>query len=409
MTTTQRILTKPQARRFMLAHQGLLANNRFVGKEGILDFVRRVGCIQFDPLNVVGFNQHLVLQSRIANFTPTMLEELLYSDRKLVDGWDKNMSIYLTEDWPYFSRLRKDALSRLENMPYVKEIVPQVINTIMMDGPRSSADLDYNQVVEWPWAPTRLSRAVLESLYFSGELIIHHKLRTRKVYDLTRNYLPNELINANDPNPTLEDYWEWYVLRRIGAIGLLWNKSGDAWLGISGLKSQERAAAINRLLDKKKIIPVQVEDIKIPLYVRAVDLPLLDETAEKDYHYPSRAFILAPLDNLMWDRKLLRELFEFEYRWEVYKPVTERQFGYYVLPVMCDDRVIARFEPVLDKKKKELIIKNWWWEPNAEKSPKNFELIRACFYDFLQFTGMNELRLELSSVSDLKWLLSLQQ
>jgi len=87
-------ITKEQARQFILVYQKIIPARKLLGKEGVLEYIRRVGCIQFDPLNVVGHNPYLVLQSRIKNFKPEYLRELLYSDRKLLDGWDKNMAVY---------------------------------------------------------------------------------------------------------------------------------------------------------------------------------------------------------------------------------------------------------------------------------------------------------------------------
>jgi uncharacterized protein YcaQ len=239
-----------------------------------------------------------------------------------------------------------------------------------------------------------LSRAVLESLYFSGDLVIHHKERTRKVYDLVNRHLPDIYLQASDPNPTQEDYWEWYVLRRIGAIGLLWNKPSDAWLGISSMKSKERNEAFERLQEKGKVIGLQVEGVLPQLFIRAEDIPLLEKTMSEDYSYPSRAFVLAPLDNMIWDRRLIKELFDFEYRWEVYKPLAERQFGYYVLPVMYNDCFIGRFEPGMDRKNKELVIKNWWWETDFILTAPLIDSLRECFKNFMLFTGAETVRLE---------------
>ena len=103
-------LTKAQARRFLLAHQGLWPPHGLRGKEGVLSLVRHLGCIQYDPLNIVGTNPELVLQARVGDFTPALLAELLYQDRALLDGWDKNVSIYAVEDWPYFARRRAGLL-----------------------------------------------------------------------------------------------------------------------------------------------------------------------------------------------------------------------------------------------------------------------------------------------------------
>ena len=100
-------LTKDHARRFLLTHQRLRPPRQLSGKTGIMDYIAHVGCIQFDPINVVGCNPDLVLQSRIADYSPTLLEELLYTDHRLVDGFDKVASIYPASDWAYFTRRRE--------------------------------------------------------------------------------------------------------------------------------------------------------------------------------------------------------------------------------------------------------------------------------------------------------------
>ncbi|MBR6499110.1 MAG: winged helix DNA-binding domain-containing protein, partial [Clostridia bacterium] len=99
-------MTRQQARQFILAKQGLIGAHRFTGKGGALAFVKQAGCIQFDPVDVCGKNAELTLQSRVRGFKKSMLSELLYKDRALVDYSDKELSIWPTEDWPYFSSYR---------------------------------------------------------------------------------------------------------------------------------------------------------------------------------------------------------------------------------------------------------------------------------------------------------------
>jgi uncharacterized protein YcaQ len=107
-------ISKEELRRFLVVYQGLYTNNTFIGEEGIKKFIERVGCIQYDPLNIVGRNADLVIQSRIEDYDPVMLEDLLYNKRELIDGWDKMMSIYCTEDWPYFERIRNKKKKKLK-------------------------------------------------------------------------------------------------------------------------------------------------------------------------------------------------------------------------------------------------------------------------------------------------------
>lgn len=401
-------ITKKQARRYLLAHQGLWPPYKLKGKTGVLEYIHRVGCIQFDPLNIVGRNPELVLQARVSGFQPVMLQELLYKDRKLLDGWDKNMSIYSMEDWPYFHRRREAAKRNPGRSPEpVRSILPQVRQALEESGPLSSLDLDFNQTVDWSWAPTRLARAALESMYWRGELVVHNKVNTRKVYDFASRHLAEDLLSASDPNMTEEQFHDWYVHRRIGGVGLLWDKSGDAWLGMPGIKSKERKSAISRLLNKGRLVEVGVDGVKLPLYMRSEDEMLLNQTL--DSRTPlSRASIIAPLDNLLWDRRFVEALFDFTYIWEVYKPAAERHYGYYVLPILYGDRFVARFEPGQDKMNGTLIIKKWWWEPGVRQSQRMHNHLVQCFSQFLNYLGANNLRIENTAIekASLDWLVS---
>ena len=377
-------ITKKQACIFILSYQGLWTTDEFQGEKGILDYIKHVGSIQYDALNVVGYNSDLVLQSRVPDFKHEMLMDLLYTKRKLIDELDKEMCIYSVEDWPYFRRHRMAAFERYGGetepiMPYLKE----VRKAIEEQGPLSSIHLNLKEIVDWAWTPTRVSRATLESMYLWGELIIHHKVNTRKVYDFSNRHIPKALFEAEEPNITIEEYEDWYVLRRIGAVGLLWSKAGDAWLRMPGIKSKERVLILNRLLKSGKVFQVQVEDIRFPFYVKCEDLELLKATFKGEKIKTKwRAHIIAPLDNMLWDRGLVKELFDFQYRWEVYKPVSQRTYGYYVLPVLYGDKFVARFEPGRDKDSGALIIKNWWWEQGVVQSEDMEQALKECFEKF---------------------------
>lgn len=398
-------ITNAQARRFLLQHQGLLQPRTFNGKADIMAYFERVGCIQYDPLNIVGRNPDLVLQSRMKDYRSDILRELLYEDRLLVDGWDKVMSIYPAADWPFFQRRRDTELHRQkykgqELLPFL----PKVRNEVRERGPLSSIDLDFDDTISWPWGPTRVSRAALETLYFAGELVIHHKVNTRKVYDFSSQHLPADLLAAPDPNPTQEDYYAWILLRRVGGIGMLWNRASDAWVGINGLKSAERQAAIDRLMSEGKLLEVQVENIEYPFYMPAANLPTLQASLNEETQ-PPQAAIIAPLDNLLWDRRLLETLFDFNYRWEVYKPKAQREYGYYVLPVLYGERFIARLEPSYDKKKGILAIKNWWWETDVETTPEMQSALHDAFQHFFTYLGAKSIELgeDAAAVKDMEW------
>ena len=167
--------TNKQARHFILLKQGLIGDYKFTEEQGICDYIKQAGCIQFDPIDVCGKNSELVLQSRVEGFSKDMLYKLLYIDRKLVDYFDKNMSIFSIDDWKYFSKQRINYGQNIRSKDQIDAVREEIKEIIREKNFVSSKDINFNKQVDWYWSPTTLSRAVLETLYFGGELIIHHK------------------------------------------------------------------------------------------------------------------------------------------------------------------------------------------------------------------------------------------
>lgn len=398
-------LTKKEARKFILYKQGLLGDRRFIGKSGILDFIRQAGCIQFDPVDVCGKNPEIVLQSRIGGFTKAMLYELLYVDRKLVDYFDKNLSIMPMEDWKYFERERENHRQWERSHEEILQVHDKIIAAISEKGPLCSADLDISQKVDWYWSETKLSRAALEHMYFTGELVIHHKggngdttdkksgrsnapgkSGNVKYYDLATNCIPEEILKAPDPYTDDFAYRKWCVLRRIGSLGLLWNRASDAWLGIQGLKAGERNDIFEQLISEGCILPVRVEGITHTLYCLAED-EWIAEYSKGESPAKQRCEFIAPLDNMMWDRNLIKEIFDFEYKWEIYTPQSQRKYGYYVLPILFGERLVGRIEMSYDRKNRQLNVSNIWYEPGVRVTKKLESGIKSALKRFEAFNG----------------------
>lgn len=344
-----------QARHFLMARHGLGDDIRWHGRSGILEWIRDAGCIQFDPIDICGRNADLVLQARIGGFRKGDLEALLYTERALLDGWDKNMSIYPAEDWPHFARKRNGALEAVRSREAVDAVRRHVLDEIERRGPLCSSDFDLNEKVEWYWAETQLSRAALERFYHQGALLVHHKVGTRKYYDLAERILPEGILSRSDPNPDKDAYLQWHLARRIRSVGLMWNRGSDAWLGIDGLDAAGRNRTFAGLEERGEILRVDVDGIPEPLYLHRDHAPLLDSVLETE-----RLVFLAPLDNLMWDRNLIEALFGFQYRWEIYTPKDKRRYGYYVLPMVRRGRFVGRAEPVREQGK--IVLRDVWWE-----------------------------------------------
>ena len=373
-----RTITKEQAKRFILCKQGLLGKHRFAGKEGAYQYVRQAGCIQFDPVDVCGKNAELTLQSRVKGFTKQMLADLLYQDRLLVDYSDKELSIWPREDWPYFAGDREMSKAHGASFPGIPELEERAVAYIRQHGPVSSDTLPIEGKIFWHssmhWSgnwhgQSPAARSVLEQLYTDGVLLIHHKSGSRKFYDLADRYFSPELLSAPNPCENEAAFRQWRVKRRIGAVGLLWNRRSDAWLGMdmSTAQRQETFAALERV---EAITPVQVEEIHSPLYLLSSDQPLLEAVIADTIDDHARLEFLAPLDPMLWDRKLIEVIWNYQYSWEIYTPQEKRKYGYYVLPVLWGDRFIGRIEAAADRKAGALIVKNIWYEPGVRQTKK---------------------------------------
>jgi len=380
-------LSLPQARRFLFTQQFLYPPRSLRGPEDALRIFERLGCIQYDPVDQVGHNPELVLQARLSGYTPALLNDLLYSSRRLWDGFDKVMSIYQAQDYPCFTRLRE----RMKTHHWGRELPSEdvtnmVLNEIRSRGPLSSIDIEHEARADWHWGGTRLVRVVLESQYGMGRLGIHHRVGTRRFFDLVENLLPAEIFAAPDPHGTLEEYQDWHTLRRVGGLGLAHPGAGEQWLGIFGSKAPERQASLQRLQEKGDLLPVRVDGLnRHTFYIRRADAHLLEEL-DTPAPEPRLAFI-APLDNLLWHRDRLRWLFNFDYIWEVYKVAETRKYGYYVLPVLYGDRFIARLDPALDRKAKRFTLRNWWWEEGFTPDEGLLPALEEALGEFLNYLG----------------------
>lgn len=381
-------ISKEELRRFLVVYQGLYTNNTFIGEEGIKKFIERVGCIQYDPLNIVGRNADLVIQSRIEDYDPVMLEDLLYNKRELIDGWDKMMSIYSAKDWPYFKRVRDERKKEVENVLKNRNsldainYVEPVKEFIQKNGSTIPSEIDLGSVEKGRWGHGKLSSATMDYMWNSGELGVKEKKNTQKKYDLIERLLPSEILYESEPFQNDEEFYKWYVKRRIGSIGAYWDRSGEGWLGNYISNKTLRQRVLNGLVDEGELVLIRVENLKETFYLRKEDISILNYSTSINR---SNVKFLAPLDNLIWDRKLTRDIFDFDYTWEVYKPIDKRKYGYYVLPVLYGDRIVARFEPELHRGNKPLVIKNWWWEDNFEVTNDCIDSVKEALDKFCKY------------------------
>ena len=371
-------ITREQARQFILCKQGLLGEHRFAGKDGAYRYVCQAGCIQYDPVDVCGKNAELTLQSRVKGFAGEMLSALLYQDRLLFDYADKELSILPTRDWPWFSGYRERSRAMGKTFGGLAELEEAALAYIRQNGPVSSDTLPVKGEIFWHssmhWSgnwdkKSQAARSVLEQLYTDGTLVIHHKKGSRKYYDLAERHLDAALLGAENPCEGEEELLRWRVLRRIGAVGLLWNANSPAFLGID-LRADARRRVFSALEAEGRIFSVLVEGIRAPFCCRSEDAPLMEAVLNGTADRKPRLEFIAPLDPMLWDKKLVAALWDFRYSWEIYTPKDKRKYGYYTLPVLWGERFIGRIEAAADRKNQVLTVKNFWPEPDIRMTKK---------------------------------------
>ena len=385
-------ISKETARRFLLMKQGLFGDHIFEKKRGAYEYVRQAGCIQYDPVDHIGRNAELTLLSRVKGFKKKDLYDLLYKDRKLFDYPDMEISIIPTEDWPYFERFRSLSRENGRNFKGLQEYEKRALEYIEDHGAVSSSSLPISDEIlwyssihwsgDWEGGKTKASRSVLEQLYTTGELIIHHKEGSRKYYDLADRHIPEDILKAADPLPDEYDHIKWRARRRIGAVGMLWNRNSTAFLGIHGLNVQIRDRVFADLLADKEITRITVEGIDAPFYILKEDRKLLKPASDPSVR-SNRCEFLAPLDPLLWDRELIKKIFDFTYSWEIYTPKEKRIYGYYVLPVLYGDRFVGRIEH--KKENGDMYIGNIWFEKDIKRTRRILQAVNRRMKGFARF------------------------
>jgi uncharacterized protein YcaQ len=327
--------------------------------------VERLGSLQFDPLEIAGRNHDLVLLARIAGYRREWTDALLYEERWLYEAYNKGLSLLPIAELPYYrvgwdvNRVRHGAATFVEHA----DLVAELLDRIRRDGALSSTDMEPRAAIEWYWRPTNQVRAILEALAEAGVLGLARREGNRRVYDLAERLFPAGLLAERR---TEEEQRRHKLLSRYRAHGLLGASGGQAeiWLGTAAT-AKDRYRRRDELIEAGTLVPVEVEGIRGPRYVIGEEVALLEEAAgaiEAGEPAGDGVAFLAPLDPLVWDRDLLRSLFDFDYVWEVYVPAAKRRWGYYVLPILFGDRLVGRIEPRIERATGALRILGLWWQ-----------------------------------------------
>jgi uncharacterized protein YcaQ len=391
------------ARRFILGKQGLWPGRRWRGIDGTEQAMRAIEYLQLDPLQILARSQDITLHSRVLDYTPGMWEEVTYQQRKFFDwgGWLAVRPMDELPHWRVVMRRERDGDagdSRIRRMAREHaEAIEEMRAVLRERGTVSNRDFAMaTRKRTLSYRGRKDSALALYYLWRTGEVMTHHRERFERVYALTETVAPEHLIYES----TEAEADRFLVKKDVSFSGLSpLRRTSDMFHG-RGEPDRAAKQLLGAMLAEGDLIEVQVEGWKAVHYAQGLDAEVLRELSAGRVPQAwtplsttttDEVVFLAPLDHVS-ARGRAKGLFGFDYVWEVYKPEKERKFGYYTLPVLWGDRLVARFDSKLDRTTNTFVILGMWLEEEALGTNEAFaEALAGGLARFMRFLGATRL------------------
>jgi uncharacterized protein YcaQ len=345
-------LTVAQARRIALGAQGF-ADARPTGRvdaRHIRRVLDRIGVLQIDSVNVLVRSYELPLFARLGPHSRALLPDLVERRRELFEYWAHEASFAPVELHPLLRWRMEAAAGHAWNhvramQRDLPDYVAAVYDEVKARGPISSSELSDGGTKSGPWWGWSKGKSALEWLFWSGALTSAGRgPNFERRYDLPERVLPKAILDA--PTPTEEDAHRELLLRGARHHGVGTARDLSDYFRINIRKGKARLA---ELVEDGRLLPVQVGDWKEPAY--------LHPDARRPRRVNARA-LLSPFDSLIWERARAERLFGVRIRIELYTPAPKRVHGYYVLPFLLGEQIVARVDLKADRKASRLLVQS---------------------------------------------------
>ncbi len=387
------------ARRFILGKQGLWPGRRWRGGKGTEQAMRAMEYVQLDPLQIIARSHDIKLYGRVLEYTPALWEDVAYKQRKFFDwgGWLAVRPMDELPHWRVVMRRERDSNPRLRSTAKAHADAIVEMRAILRErGTVSNRDFKTAaRTRTQDYRGRKDSALALYYLWRTGEVMTHHRERFERVYALTDSVAPTILIRESDDEATDR----FLIKKEVAFSGLTrLNRVADSYF--RGVPLDKVNALRAAMLADGDLIEVQVEGWKHVHCALGSDVKILRDLiagrvpkawTPLDTTTTDEAVFLAPLDQVS-ARGRSKLLFDFDYVWEVYKPEHLRKFGYYTLPVLWGDRLVARFDSKLNRETNTFVILGLWLEDKALGKDEAFaEALARGFARFVAFLGAKKL------------------
>ena len=401
MATPHDIIKASAARHMLLHAQGLYEDVDQQLTPAILrQLILKMGYIQLDSINIIERAHHLTLLSRFANYKKEHLKALHEDHRALFEHWTHDASILPVEffaPW-HHRRIRFISRPRIEQWINSKlghqpeQLIEAVLKRIEDEGPLQSRDFQHHPKGSpgetvggwWGWKP---AKAALEFLWWQGELGIASRKHFQKFYDLNERLHP-EQITIQPPDEAA--FVDWVCEESMKR--LVFATATELRDFFHTCTLQEVRNWIQRQLAAGSLVNVLIE----PAGSDRKPYAAVALSGWKRFHEQAtcacetiddRIRLLSPFDPVIRNRERAAHLFDFEYRFEAFVPAAKRRFGYYVLPMLQNDRLIGRCDLKLHRKESELEVKNVWWENHIKPTKKLESQFENAIHELASFVG----------------------
>ncbi|SEH01573.1 hypothetical protein SAMN05444920_12121 [Nonomuraea solani] len=382
------ILTLESARRLAVTSQHLAGPPADGGLEGMRQVLRRLRCLQLDPVNAVARSHLLVLWSRLGAYDPADLDVLLWQERWLFEYWAHAASIVLSEDYPIhqlmmrrypgersgYGRLVRDWLAAND------ELRRHVLDRLAEKGALPPGAFEDVAAVAWKssgWTNGRNVERMLDFLWTQGQIVVAERRGRTRHWDLTTRWLPDWAQGEPLSEVEAVTLATEHALRALGvarAIDIERHFTRDRYPGLTQV--------LEELESRGRVVPAQVEGGDERWYIHRDAL----EQAE----WQPRTTLLSPFDNLICDRERTQRLWGFTFRTEMYVPKHKRQYGHYIMPILHGERLIGRIVPKIDRRRGVMEIEGVFPELDTVADPDTVRAVHDAITDLAGFAGARE-------------------
>lgn len=373
-------LTQNKAKDIWIKAQKLDERNPFgSGAEAVKKAVKHLGYVQIDTINVIERCHHHILYNRIHHYKKSDLHRAQTIDKTVFEYWTHALAYVSADDYRYFIHQMK----RFEKLPgiwfgSVKDEEMKKVMSLLKQGVLSIRDIKDDTLVEkqHEWASKKPSKKALQMGFYSGKFVVSEREGMLKKFDLAhRHFGWDKLPKSATPH----EYTEYTIERALRAQGIV---SLDSICHLDPKAKPATLKQIEKRVKKSELIEVQIQGCEKYQHW------LKPEALDAKINTSKLTHILSPFDPLIIQRKRLKMFFDYNHIFEAYVPKEKRKYGYFTLPVLNGNIIIAMLDLKTDRGAQELLIQSWNWIDGC-KSKNNKALIESELERFEQFQLKN--------------------